>query len=841
MITKQEILTLVSEYITEKHKSKSWIAGKDWVQYAGPYFTDDEYVRSISTLLDEWLVLGKDAIEFESKFPPLLGKKYGIVTNSGSSSNLLMMAALSSQKIKSNENKPSVIVPVAGFPTTLNPIIQLGYTPVFVDIELDTLNLNLNQVESAAKRGHKYITFAHVLGNPPNMDRLMEIVNKYGLTLLEDCCDGLGSTYDGKYLGSFGRFSSCSFYPAHHMTSLPYDESILLQSPSGNIKSYEIGDFVDNINFKGWKCPSFDKHGKINWREITGVVSHPFTDECLYKITTQTGRHSTVTGNHSLFKLDKDGNIITITSEKLKIGDYIIVPNKLPNIETNSSINFIKYKKGTWSKIISNLKIDISIANLLGWFVAEGSLYKSNNGNYNITFTLHESEINIANTLALTLKNKFNITSHIYKKHGKSISLQCSNKALFEFLLEHCGNGSKNKKIPTFIFTSLNDIKWEFLKSYFNGDGHHHIIKKSSSDSFDCKTVSKQLAYDLHHILLMIGVSSRISFIPSKIVKILNNKNETITSPTYSICYNNSLQSIINSKSFRHSQIKNLSFPRLKEDLTMLKITNIEKIKYNKKNVYDISVKGYENFISGMGFVVHNTGEGGFVACNTMEDEKIIRSLREWGRGCYCVGKKANLSTKGSCGCRFKNWLPSLSTEIFDHKYVYEEIGYNLKPIELQCSMGLAQIEKLPFIHMRRKENHSRLVNIFSKYEEFFHIHKATEKSDPSWFAFPITVKNGAPFKRSEFTHYLEDNKIQTRNYFGGNLLLHPAYNNIKSSSWLGGTILDPKLLFPIATKVTTDTLFLGTSPVISNVQLDYVETIVNKFFNTIQYGNNKN
>jgi CDP-6-deoxy-D-xylo-4-hexulose-3-dehydrase len=450
MTNKEEILKLVSEYIAEKHAAKTWTPGMDWVQYSGPYFNSEEYVRSIGKLLDEWLVLGDDAMRFEKLFPPLLGKKYGVVTNSGSSANLLMM--LAAQKTRNFPKGSKVIVPVAGFPTTVNPLLQLGFEPVFVDIELDTLNLDLEQVEKAIVHGAKIITFAHVLGNPPNMDRVKELVSKHQLVLLEDCCDALGTTYNDLPVGGDGIMATCSFYPAHHITM----------------------------------------------------------------------------------------------------------------------------------------------------------------------------------------------------------------------------------------------------------------------------------------------------------------------------------------------------------------------------------------------------GEGGFVACSTEEEEKVLRSFREWGRGCYCVGKKANLSPKGTCGCRFNKWLPSLPDEIFDHKYVYENIGYNLKPLDLQCSMGLAQLQKLPEIHRLRRENHKRLTEIFSPYEEFFHIHKATPKSNPSWFAFPITLKNHTPFRRSHFTSFLEDHKIQTRNYFGGNLLLQPGYNNVSYrhvwGNYLGQSVGSScaKICFPVATKITTDTLFLGTSPVITPKQLDYVEQTVNKFFKSI-------
>lgn len=436
----QEILKLVDEYISKKHAEKKWTAGEDWVQYAGPYFDSSEYIAAVKTLLGEWLVLGAEAIKFERKFPKLFNKEYGLLTNSGSSANLLMMLALTSKRGLNLPKGTKVITPIAGFPTTINPIIQLGFTPVFVDIELKTLNLDLNQVEQACidHPDAKVITFAHVLGNPPDMNQLMKIVEKYNLILLEDCCDALGSTFEGKPLGSFGKMASCSFYPAHHITM----------------------------------------------------------------------------------------------------------------------------------------------------------------------------------------------------------------------------------------------------------------------------------------------------------------------------------------------------------------------------------------------------GEGGFVAMNDMETERIVRSFREWGRGCYCVGKQ-NLLEKGSCGCRFNNWLPSLPNEIFDHKYVYEEIGYNLKPIELQASIGLVQMEKLKEIGIKRRENYKNLFVAFNKYKEYFHLHEAQPGADVDWFAFPITVKDEAPFKRSDICQFFEANKIQTRPYFAGNIMLQPAYEGL----------MDPQEVltkYPIARKVTTDTFFLGTSPVINKEKTDYIETILDKFINQL-------
>ena len=216
----EHILQQVREYIREKQASKTWVAGKDFVNYAGAHYDESEYVAGVESLLKGWLAMGDAGLKFEREFPKQFGKTKGIVTNSGSSSNLLMMSALTSKRGHNLPKGTKVLMPIAGFPTTLNPTLQVGFTPVLVDIELDTLNLDLDQVEQALKNNPdiRVITFAHVLGNPPNMDRLMQLVREHNLILLEDCCDALGSTYAGHPLGSFGLMSSCSFYPAHHMT-----------------------------------------------------------------------------------------------------------------------------------------------------------------------------------------------------------------------------------------------------------------------------------------------------------------------------------------------------------------------------------------------------------------------------------------------------------------------------------------------------------------------------------------------------------------------------------------------------------------------------------------------
>jgi CDP-6-deoxy-D-xylo-4-hexulose-3-dehydrase len=442
---KQAILDAISEYVKTKKSNPKWEAGKDWVQYSGPYYDDKEFVNCVDSLLNEWFILGEKGREFELKFAPLLGKKDGIVVNSGSSANLLMVSLLTTKRGGKLPKGSKFITPVVCFPTTINPLLQNGFKPVFVDVTLPNLNLDLDQVEKLLEadtnKEIKGIIFAHVLGNPPDMDRLMSIVKKYELIYLEDTCDALGSTWDNQPLGTFGDISTCSFFPAHHMTM----------------------------------------------------------------------------------------------------------------------------------------------------------------------------------------------------------------------------------------------------------------------------------------------------------------------------------------------------------------------------------------------------GEGGFVAVNSAKKRMALASLRDWGRACYCnTAKPGNVMTGTACGCRFNYWFKGQEDITYDHRYVFEEIGYNLKPTEMQAAMGLAQLDKLDEMHSKRKNNFNRLYNIFKQYPEYFYLPEVHEKADPSWFGYLVTLKDNTPFTKEDLVNNLEEAKIQTRSYFTGNALFHPAYEDIAAEH------ADPRNEFPIASKSTKDTFFLGVYPGITSEQMDYIELVINKFMSNI-------
>jgi len=219
-------------------------------------------------------------------------------------------------------------------------------------------------------------------------------------------------------------------------------------------------------------------------------------------------------------------------------------------------------------------------------------------------------------------------------------------------------------------------------------------------------------------------------------------------------------------------------------------------------------------------------GEGGFVATNSQKTRTILASLRDWGRACYCNSMKPGNVTGGTaCGMRFKNWLPGHPEAVYDHRYVFDEIGYNLKPLDLQAAMGLQQLKKLPMLDAARRENWAKLGAIFAPYEQYFHMPAATDKANPCWFAFLLTIKEDAPFSRFDIVNHLEAAKIQTRSYFSGNILAHPGYTHMAEAYG------DMNKTFPNAQLVTTNSFFLGTYIGLTDEKLSYIKQAVDTFF----------
>jgi CDP-6-deoxy-D-xylo-4-hexulose-3-dehydrase len=221
---RKEILEKVKELHREEQKEENFELGKDTIPFAARVFDEKEKVSLVDSSLDFWLTTGRYAEEFEAKFADFMDQRYCSLVNSGSSANLVALSALTSDKLEDRKLKAGdeVITVAAGFPTTVNPIVQNNLVPVFVDVELGTYNIKVSEkvseLEKALSDKTKAIMLAHTLGNPFNLEAVTEFAEEYDLYLIEDCCDAVGTTYDGEMVGTFGDFATVSFYPAHHMT-----------------------------------------------------------------------------------------------------------------------------------------------------------------------------------------------------------------------------------------------------------------------------------------------------------------------------------------------------------------------------------------------------------------------------------------------------------------------------------------------------------------------------------------------------------------------------------------------------------------------------------------------
>lgn len=431
-VIREEILARVSEIYGLREAEKKFIPGTSKVHYAGRVFNEKEMQAAVDCMLDFWMTLGSKGEEFVKAICNFHGLAYGLVTNSGSSANLIALSTLCSPWIENRLLKgDEVITTASAFPTTVNPILQNGLIPVFIDIEEDTYNIDASKIEEAISPKTRGIVLAHTLGNPAQMDVIMDIARKHGLYVVEDTCDALDSKYDGRLCGTFGDMSTYSFYAAHHITM----------------------------------------------------------------------------------------------------------------------------------------------------------------------------------------------------------------------------------------------------------------------------------------------------------------------------------------------------------------------------------------------------GEGGAVLTNNLSLYRQALSIRDWGRACFC--KTGEDNSNGACGRRFEQKFEGLP-EGYDHKYIYSNIGYNLKPLDVQCAIGIEQLKKLPEFTKMRRKNFQVLYDTFQQYADYFILPRALPKSEPSWFAMPLTVKEKAGFTRKEIVTYLESKNIETRMLFTGNILKHPAYRDI--SYRISGELTYTE-------QVLQRTFFLGVYPGLNDEKLDYIKRMLGGFF----------
>ncbi len=216
---RQSIMEQIAEYYERVHAGRLFVPGESRVHYAGRVFDAEELQSMAGAVLDFWLTAGPYAREFEARLAAFLGVREIVPVNSGSSANLVALTTLCSQQLPDGLRPgDEVIVPATSFPTTVNPIIQNRLTPVFIDSRVGDYNPDFRQLEAALSPRTRAVMFAHTLGNPGDMETLLDFVRRHELFLVEDTCDALGSRWDGRLLGTFGDLATLSFYPAHHIT-----------------------------------------------------------------------------------------------------------------------------------------------------------------------------------------------------------------------------------------------------------------------------------------------------------------------------------------------------------------------------------------------------------------------------------------------------------------------------------------------------------------------------------------------------------------------------------------------------------------------------------------------
>jgi len=273
-----QILELVRQYHAAAFSESAFKPGESTVPYAGRVFDSDELVRLTEASLEFWLTTGPFAAQFEREFSAFFGRRHAMLVNSGSSANLLAIACLTSPKLGDKRLKPGdeVITVAAGFPTTVNPIVQNQLIPVFVDVTIPSYNVDTTQLEEALSERTRALILAHTLGNPFDLTAVTEFAQRHGLWLIEDCCDAVGSTYRGRKAGTFGDLATVSFFPAHHIT-MGEGGCVLTDSPL-------LKTLIES--FRDWGRDCWCDPGKANtcgkrfdWQlgELPNGYDHKFT------------------------------------------------------------------------------------------------------------------------------------------------------------------------------------------------------------------------------------------------------------------------------------------------------------------------------------------------------------------------------------------------------------------------------------------------------------------------------------------------------------------------------------------------------------------------------------
>ncbi|MDD5347927.1 MAG: lipopolysaccharide biosynthesis protein RfbH [Candidatus Omnitrophica bacterium] len=335
---RSSILNKVKDYYAARLRVKGFVPGRTYIPYAGRVFDERELVKLVDASLDFWLTSGRFTESFEKRFSGLLNRKFCLVCNSGSSANLLAVSALTSPYLKKRRMKPGdeVITTACGFPTTLNPIVQNGLVPVFVDVRLGDYNIDTAMLPAAASKKTKAVFIAHTLGNTADPDALVTFAAARDLWFIEDNCDALGTTYRKKLTGTFGDIASFSFYPPHHITmgeggSVVTDDPLLARIM---------------LSFRDWGRDCWCGSGRDNscgrrFGRKFGTLPFGYDHKYVYSHIGYNLKATDMQAAVGLAQLDKLGSFIAQRKKNFNLllkglrgyEEYVLLPEVLPGVE----------------------------------------------------------------------------------------------------------------------------------------------------------------------------------------------------------------------------------------------------------------------------------------------------------------------------------------------------------------------------------------------------------------------------------------------------------------------------------------------------------------------------
>jgi dTDP-4-amino-4,6-dideoxygalactose transaminase len=731
-----------------------------------------------------WLTAGHFTNEFERDLEVKFNKRHAMMVNSGSSANLLAMTALELPK------GSEVITCATAFPTTVNSIAQCGLVPVFVDCELGTWNLDASLLSKALSDKTKAVIVAHTLDNPADMQVISGFCKQHGLRLIEDSCDAAAALYDNQPVGTWGDFSTYSFYPAHQITT---GEGGALLTDSAKLAKIAT-------SYRDWGRDCFPAGTKVEANGILKniedvvvgdlVISHAGE---LRQVTKLTGKRDTsfvkikprlmkeilCTNNHPF--LVADGN--WMQAKFLKKGDYVL--EAIPKQIANSPAEFTYSYKTDYQEKTNTIPIESDLMRLIGYWLAEGSLASGKKGgkmykegtNYlfhRVDFAFHVKEEETIEDVCNLMHKYFRVVGYARQKPGTlGVSLSFKTRNGYEFFSQFFGKGASNKRLPRGMENwDLSLGLDQIIKGFWIGDG------SSSKQGFSLCSTSEILINQMRRLLLRYEIAG--SFHERKpsnhMSSVINGKTVVAKHTLHSIGFYGRYAE-------RFGSLVGEEFPHTGEresgvffdvNYVHYPIDKIERMSTFPINVYNLEVEVDHSYHVN-GIAVHN---------------------------CWCAPGCDN-----TCGKRFDGE--------FDHKYLYSRIGYNLKSTDLQAAIGISQLKKLDRFVEKRLENFHYLSDGLKDLPILFP-HR-TPNSNPSWFGFAFGTEN-----RNGLARYLDANKIGNRPLFAGNITRHPAYKDVEYR--IAGELIN-------CDYVMENVIWVGVWPGLTTEMLNYVIYVLKDFY----------